>query len=93
MASRFLSYAARSQLHRGSIRRFADATAASGKSIARRPVSMEERAANRAARKERATKFIAQARGTPVEEGASTTAATTTSTTAAAGRSVLATKW
>ena len=77
-----LSLAARTQLYRG-VRRFSDAAAA--KPVLRKPVSIEERAANRAARKERASKFIAQARGTPMPEGEGATAT--------AGRSVLATRW
>lgn len=78
------SVAVRSQVYRSAtIRRFADAVAP----ISRKPVSMEQRAANRAARKERATKFLAQARGTPVE------GADSSSAVAVKGRSVLATRW
>lgn len=86
--SSLVSVAGRSQLYRsGAIRRFSDASS----SIIRKPVSMEERAANRAARKERATQFIAQARGTPMPEGG--TAAGGASTATSTGRSVLATRW
>lgn len=78
-----LSLAARYHVPR-SIRRFSDVAV---KPI-RKPVSMEERAANRASRKERASRLIAQARGTPaVQDASGATAAP------AAGRSVLATRW
>ena len=81
-SSSMLSFAARSQLSR-SIRRFSDAAV----KPVRKPVSMEERAANRAARKERASRLIAQARGTPVQDASGATAVP------AAGRSVVATRW
>lgn len=79
------SLAARSQVYRG-VRKFSDAGAAATKPVRRQSVSMEERAANRAARKERASKFLAQARGDPLIDG-------TSSIPAAAGRSVLASRW
>jgi len=83
-SSLMLSMAARSQLSR-SIRRFSDVAVAKP---ARMPVSMEERAANRAARKERASKLIAQAQGTTVQEASGATLAVP-----AAVRSVRATRW
>lgn len=75
------SLAARSQAYRGVVRRFSDAVA----KPVRKSVSMEERAANRAARKERASKFLAQARGTPLQDGSASIPA--------AGRSMLASRW
>ena len=77
------SLAARSQVYRGVVRRFSDAVA---HKPVRKSVSMEERAANRAARKERASKFLAQARGDSVTQMA-------LPPFPAAGRSVLASRW
>lgn len=79
------SLAARSQAYR-QVRRLSDAAPA--KPVRKASVSMEERAANRAARKERASQFLAQARG----GDASSTQSGSTAVTAA-GRSVLASRW
>jgi hypothetical protein len=82
-SSTLLRWAGRSQLYRSS-RRFSDAASPP----VRRSVSMEERAAHRAARKERSQKLLAQARGAPAEgEAATSTGASLP------GASILSTRW
>jgi hypothetical protein len=80
VSSTLLSLAARTQLCRGA-RRFSSAATAGP---VRRTVSMEERTALRAARRERANKFLAKARGTPSEDSAAASIP---------GSSLLSTRW
>jgi hypothetical protein len=79
VSSTLLSLTARMQLYRGA-RRFSEVAAGP----VRRSVSMEERAALRAARRERANKVLAQARGTPSENSVAASIP---------GSSLLATRW
>jgi hypothetical protein len=79
VSSSLLTLATRTQLYRGA-RRFSDVGTGPG----RRTISMEKRTALRAARRERANRFLAQERGTPLGNSA---------TASIPGSSMLATRW